>query len=152
MSAPARPDRAGYLFAFGAAAAYGTNAVLNRAGLERYGTPLAAVVISLVAGVLALAPLAWGAYRAQEAGWRPGRRAVGFILASGLSAIVGYSANILALSLLPVVVVAPISSAYPLVTVFLVRLFLRTEERVNRRTVLGAVLVVAGVALVTLSR
>jgi uncharacterized membrane protein len=38
------------------------------------------------------------------------------------------------------------------VTVFLARLFLKTEERVNRRTVLGAVLVVAGVALVTLSR
>lgn len=152
MSIPERPDRAGYLFAFGAATAYGTNAVLNRAGLERYGAPLAAVVIALVAGVLALAPLAWRAYRAQGAAWRPERRAVGFILASGLCAIVGYSASILALSLLPVVVVAPISGAYPLVTVLLARLFLRTEERVNRRTVLGAALVVAGVALVTLGR
>lgn len=142
MSPPERPDRAGYLFAFGAATAYGANAVLNRAGLERYGAPLAAVVVALVAGVLALAPLAW----------RPERRAVGFILASGLCAIVGYSASILALSLLPVVVAAPISGAYPLVTVLLARLFLRTEERVNRRTVLGAVLVVAGVALVTLGR
>lgn len=152
MSAPDRPDRAGYLFAFGAALAYGANAVLNRAGLAWFGSPLVAVVIALAAGLLALAPLAFRAYRAQGRGWRPERRAVGFILASGLSAITGYSANIFALTLLPVVVVAPISSAYPLVTVLLVRLFLHTDEHLNRRTVLGAILVVAGVVLVTLAR
>lgn len=152
MSAPDRTERSGYLFAFGAALAYGINAVLNRAGLAWFGSPLVAIAIALAAGLLALAPLAARAYRAEGTGWRPERRAVGFILASGLSAITGYSANILALTLLPVVVVAPISSAYPLVTVLLVRLFLHTDEALNRRTVLGAVLVVAGVALVTLAR
>lgn len=149
---PERIDRSGYLFAFGAAIAYGTNAVLNRAGLEAYGKPLVAVLIALVAGLLALAPLAFHAYRAQGVAWMPERRAVLFILASGLSAIIGYSSNIIALSMLPVVIVAPISSTYPLVTVFLVRLFLHRQEAVNRRTVLGAVLVVAGVVLVTLAR
>lgn len=152
MSAPQRPDRGGYLFALGAALAYGTNAPLNRAGLTRFGSPLTAIVIAIVVGLLALAPLAYRAYRAQGAGWRPERRAFGFILASGLSAMGGYSANILALTLLPVVVAAPISSTFPLVTVILARLFLQTEERINRRTVLGAVFVVAGVALVTLAR
>jgi drug/metabolite transporter (DMT)-like permease len=51
-----------------------------------------------------------------------------------------------------VVVVAPISATYPLVTVILVRLFLRGHEEVNWRIALGAVLVVAGVVLVTVAR
>ena len=146
------PERTGYLIAFGAAAAYGTNAVLTRRGLAEYGSPFRAIVIALVTGVLVLAPLAVRAYRAQGAGWRMERRALLFIVFSGLAAILGYCSNVIALSVLPVVVVAPISSTYPLVTVFLVRLFLRGHEEVSPRTILGAVCVVAGVILVTVFR
>ncbi len=142
----------GYLIAFGAAAAYGINAVLTRRGLAHYGSPLRAIVIALTSGVVVLAPFAVRAYRAQGDGWKPERRALLFILFSGLSAILGYGANVLALSLLPVVVVAPISATYPLVTVFLVRLFLRGHEEVSLRMALGAVCVVTGVILVTLFR
>lgn len=149
---PPASERSGYLFAFLAALAYGTNAVLTRRGLSAYGAPLRAVVIALVVGVLVLAPLAARAYRAQGQGWKPERRATGFILVSGISAIIGYTANVLALSLLPVVVVAPISATYPLVTVLLVRLFLHGHEDLNGRIILGAVLVVSGVALVTIAR
>jgi uncharacterized membrane protein len=102
--------------------------------------------------VLVLAPFAVRAFRAEGEGWRPERRALLFILFSGLAAILGYCANVLALSVLPVVVVAPISSTYPLVTVFLVRLFLRGHEEVNRRMALGALCVVTGVILVTVFR
>lgn len=145
-------ERSGYLFALLAALAYGTNAVLLRRGLNAYGSPLRAVVIALIVGVLVLAPLAARAYRAQGAGWRPEPRATGFILISGISAIIGYTANVLALSLLPVVVAAPISATYPLVTVLLVRLFLRGHEDLNWRIILGAALVVSGVILVTVAR
>lgn len=149
MTPPAHTERAGYLFAFLAAAAYGTNAVINRAGLRRYGSPLIAIFIALVVGVLVLAPLAFRAYRMQGAGWRPERRALLFIACSGLSAIIGYGANVYALSVLPVVVVSPISSAYPLVTVLLARIFLRGHEPVSPRMIAGVVLVVAGVIVVT---
>ncbi len=74
-----------------------------------------------------------------------------FIIFSGLAAILGYCSNVLTLSVLPVVV-APISSTYPLVTVFLVHLFLRGHEEVNPRVALGALCVVAGVILVTVFR
>lgn len=152
MSIPRQSERIGYLIAAGAAAAYGINAVLTRRGLAQYGSPLRAIVIALTSGVLVLAPFAVRAYRAQGDGWKPERRALLFILFSGLSAILGYCSNVLALSLLPVVVVAPISSTYPLVTVFLVRLFLRGHEEVNLRMALGAVAVVTGVILVTVFR
>ncbi len=152
MSIPRQSERIGYLIAFGAATAYGVNAVLTRRGLAHYGSPLRAVVIALTTGVLVLAPFAVRSYRAEGDGWRPERRALLFILFSGLSAILGYCSNVLALSVLPVVVVAPISSTYPLVTVFLVRLFLRGHEDVNPRMALGALCVVTGVILVTVFR
>lgn len=152
--AEARPEhwRVGYLLAFGAAAAYGTSAVLIRAGLARYGAPLTGLTIALLVGVLALAAPAARAYRGREATGRPGGTAVGFACASGLTSLLGFGSNTLALGLLPVVLVAPISSTYPLITVLLVRLFLRGSERITRRTVLGAALIVAGVILVTLAR
>lgn len=149
----ARPsERTGYLIAGGAAVAYGANAVLTRRGLAQYGSPIRAIVIALTTGVLVLAPFAVRAYRAEGDGWRPERRALLFIIFSGLAAILGYCSNVLALSVLPVVVVAPISSTYPLVTVFLVRLFLRGHEEVSLRMLLGALCVVTGVILVTVFR
>ena len=152
MSVLQRPERAGYLIALCAAVAYGTNAVLTRRGLGKYGSPMNAIIIALVVGVCVLAPLAVRAWRMQGEGWRPERRATLFILFSGLCAILGYCSNVLALSVLPVVVVAPISATYPLVTVFLVRLFLRGHEEVNWRIALGAVFVVLGVVLITVGR
>ena len=91
-------------------------------------------------------------YADQGAAVSSAASAVLFVLASGLSSLFGFGSNVLALSLLPVVVVTPISSVYPLITVLLVRLFLRHHERVTRQTVLGALLVVSGVILVTLAR
>ena len=151
----AQGRRAGYAYALGAALCYGSSAVLIRSGLNSYGGPLAAIAIALVVGAVAVAPLALHAYRGQrerEEGWRPDRLALLFVVASGLTSLLGFTSNTIALSLLPVVVVTPISSAFPLFTVVLVRLFLRGHETVNRRTVLGALCVVAGVILVTLAR
>jgi drug/metabolite transporter (DMT)-like permease len=145
-------DWLGYLFAFGAAAAYGTSGVLIKSGLNAYGSPFTAITIATLTGLLVLSPLAIGSWRSQGKGWRPERRALLFILASGLCAITGFSSNTLALSQLPVTVVAPISSAYPLVTVLLVLLFLRRTEVVSWRTILGAALIVSGIILIALNR
>lgn len=145
-------DWLGYLFAFGAAAAYGTSAVLIKAGLNTYGSPFTGITIATLTGLLVLSPLAFGSWRSQGKGWRPGRRALLFIVASGLCAVTGFSSNTLALSTLPVTVVSPISSAYPLVTVLLVLIFLRQSEIVSWRTMLGAALIVAGIILVALNR
>ena len=145
-------DWLGYLFAFGAAAAYGTSGVLIKTGLNNYGSPFTAITIATITGLVVLSPLAFASWRSQGKGWRPERRALLFILASGLCAITGFSSNTLALSTLPVTIVAPISSAYPLVTVLLVLIFLRQSEIVSWRTMAGAALIVAGVILVALNR
>lgn len=145
-------DWLGYLFAFGAAAAYGTSGVLIKSGLTAYGSPFTGITIATVTGLLVLSPLAFGSWHSQGKGWRPGRRSLLFILASGLCAVTGFSSNTLALSQLPVTVVAPISSAYPLVTVVLVLLFLRRHEVISWRTILGAALIVSGIVIVALNR
>ncbi|MFN8539757.1 MAG: DMT family transporter [Thermomicrobiales bacterium] len=145
-------DWLGYLFAFGAATAYGTSGVLIKSGLAAYGSPFTAITIATATGLLVLSPLALASWRSQGQGWRPERRALLFILASGLCAITGFSSNTLALSQLPVTVVAPISSAYPLVTVTLVLIFLRRHEVVSWRTILGAALIVTGIIIVALNR
>jgi drug/metabolite transporter (DMT)-like permease len=145
-------DWLGYLFAFGAAAAYGTSGVLIKAGLTTYGSPFTAITIATLTGAVVLSPLAFGSWRGRGKGWRPDARSILFVLASGLCAFTGFSSNTLALSQLPVTVVAPISSAYPLVTVVLVLLFLRRTEVISWRTILGATLIVLGIILVALNR
>jgi drug/metabolite transporter (DMT)-like permease len=147
-----RHDLLGYLFAFGAAIAYGTAAPLLKIGLRNYGSVLTGMAIALAVGLLALTPLAIAAWRGQGPGWRPERRAILFVLTSGCCAFLGFGSNTFALSKLPVVVVSPISSTYPLVTVILVRIFLRHTEAITRRTALGAALIVCGVICVTLSQ
>ena len=74
------------MVAFGAAPAYGTSGVLIKAGLNAYGSPFTAIVISTATGLLVLSPLAVGSWRSQGKGWRPERRALLFILASGICA------------------------------------------------------------------
>ena len=145
-------DWRGYAFALGGAIAYGTAAPLLKIGLREWGSVLTGITIALLAGLLAVAPLAYIAWRAQGVGWRPERRAILFVLASGCTALLGFGSNTFALSQLPVVVVAPISSTYPLLTVVLVRLFLRQSEAITLRIALGAALIVTGVVCVTLSQ
>ena len=151
MSARQHDWRA-YAFALGGAIAYGTAAPLLRIGLREWDSVLTGITIALLTGLLAVAPLAYIAWRGQGAGWRPERRAILFVLASGCTALLGFGSNTFALSQLPVVVVAPISSTYPLITVVLVRIFLRQSEAITVRIVLGAALIVAGVICVTLSQ
>ena len=152
MSAKGKHDRLGYAFAFGGAISYGTAAPLLKIGLREYGSVLTGITIALMAGLLAILPLAFLAWRSQGAGWKPDRRSILFVLASGCTALLGFGSNTFALSQLPVVVVAPISSTYPLITVFLVRVFLRHTEAITRRTAIGATLIVVGVICVTLSQ
>lgn len=139
----------GYLLALGAACAYGVNAIVIREGIQRFGVVLPGLAVAMLVGLLTMAP---SALRAAPTAAALPRWAVGFVLLSGLAAAVGIGSNFLALGQLPVSVVAPISSSYPLVTLVLARLFLGESERVTWRSALGAMLVVLGVSVVALNR
>ena len=55
---------------------------------------------------------------------------------------------VLGLNVTQVVVVAPIVAVYPLITILAASLFLRGIEKVTKKTIAGAIIVVIGVLFV----
>jgi len=72
-----------------------------------------------------------------------------FFLCAALIATLAQVANFIALGRGQLSVIIPLLNTTPLFTVFFSAIFLRDIERVNRRVVLGALLMVAGVVLIT---
>ena len=148
--ATSRTALAGYLLAFGAACCYGTTNVVVRALTLDYTSPLVVSTISLLFGILLVAPVA---AKQAVAAIPVARQSSGFLVyagLSGLAAATGVNCTYFALQRAEVVVVAPIVSANPLFTLILAALFLSAQENVNRWLVLGTVITVGGVALVVL--
>lgn len=138
----------GVLLALGAATAYGVNAILVKEGIQRFGVVLPGLAVAALVGMIALTPMA---LRARPA-IRPPARSIGLVLLSGLCAACGIGSYFLALSQLPVSIVVPLSSVYPLVTLAVMRVFLHQTETITPRTIVGAMCVVAGVVLIALTR
>ena len=140
----------GYLLALGAACCYGTTNVVVRALTLDYTSPLVVSTISLLFGMLLVAPVA---AKQAVAAIPVARQSPGFVMyagLSGLAAATGVNCTYFALQQAEVVVVAPIVSANPLFTLILASLFLSVQENVNRWLVLGTAITVGGVALVVL--
>ena len=139
----------GYAASLGAVVGYGAAAVMSRVLVDGHTTPLVASTYSLVFGTAMVAVLfhrgAWSALAAaRRRGWL-------FMSLSGVASAWGVGFLFYALREAPVVIVSPISGAYPLVAIVLTHLFLQRLERVTARTVMGAVLVVAGVTVITIA-
>ena len=141
----------GYLVALSAGAAYGgTNIFVKKAG-ETFDSPLLITSMSLLAGLIILAPVV-GAASARGSSIRPkGWRTAGFVALAGIAAGVGVNALYFALQRADVVTITPIVSSSPLVTLLLAHLFISRLESVTPRLVIGTVLAVAGVILVVLA-
>ncbi|MBM3941651.1 MAG: DMT family transporter [SAR202 cluster bacterium] len=137
----------GYAFALGAAACYGASSVMAKHLTGTYGLPFVVAAFSLIFGVLLLAPL--GGYSAVQSVRRATSRNLAFTALSGVVGAVGVVSLYLAVTRADVVIVSPISSTNPLVTLLMAHLFLeRRLERVTRWVFLGTLLAVLGVVLV----
>ncbi|MDP2728781.1 MAG: EamA family transporter [Dehalococcoidia bacterium] len=139
----------GYVFALISALGYSAVSVIAKKGLLTYGSPIAAVCVSLLTGTLIMALFN---FRNVEINPAKGRKGLLFFALSGIMAGVGQLSSYLALGLAPVVIVSPLSNTTPLFTVFLVPIFLRGLEKVSLRVALAAGLIVAGVVLISLGR
>jgi drug/metabolite transporter (DMT)-like permease len=133
-------------FPLAAAVLYGIDPVLTKLGLESGGSAL--VGVALRVGVSAAA---FGGYLAWQAGRGErvfpeaiDRRLYAVAVANTVYLVAFYAA----LAVAPVAVVAPIVGASPLFVVLGAALFLPDSERVTARLAAGAVLVVAGAALI----
>ena len=141
----------GYAAALAAAFSYAGGTLVVRKIVTEYASPLVRAAFSLMFGTLVVAAL-FHRHLAEDLPRAP-RSAWVFVALSSLTAVWGVVFFFLAIDeAAVVVVVVPVIGASPLVSILLAYIFLRRLESVSWRTVIGAVLVVAGVALIALGR
>ena len=138
---------AGYGLALTSAACYGAATLSGRILSHQFGSPLIMAAGSMCLAMLLLAP--WYGRPAVTAAARAGS-AARFMFLAGLSAAGAVMALYFAITRegSSILVISPIVSCNPLVTLALARIFLRRTERVTRELVIGTALAVGGVALV----
>ncbi len=138
----------GIAFGIGAGLCYGVSSVLIKRGVGSMAPPLVGAAVSLLAGMLGLSVLGARSIRTDL----DKKKGIGFMLLAGITAACGVISMFYALSMAPVVVVAPLQSINPLFALLWSYLFLGRLERITPRLVIGSVLVVTGVILITLGR
>ena len=149
---PTQRDRRfllGCLVALGAAIVYALTGVVYKELVDEYTRPLVAVTFALLFGGLGTTALA-----VKDLGSLPKtpRRSAMFLLLAGLSGAFGVTTLLYALSRARVVVVTPLASTSPILTLVLAHVFLQRLERVSWQVVAGTLLVVAGVSMVIVGR
>ncbi len=143
---PSESSVAGYAFGLIAGVCYGAWSIIAKTAISDYDIPpLLFAAVAFFFGTIMFSPvLAYDLPRA----FRISKRALALFALSGA----GSGGAIIALSFGlekgDVTVVAPIVSTSPLITLFLVRIFLERLEKVSPRMLLGALMVVGGTVLV----
>jgi drug/metabolite transporter (DMT)-like permease len=138
----------GYAASLGAAACYGSVALVGRKIVGDYAPAMVATAFSMSLGTAMVAALFFRDLKTDLT--TAPRRAWVMVALAGIAAAWGVSFWFLALEEAPVVLVAPLVGVSPLGSIVLTHFFLQRLEKVTMRTVFGALMVVGGVALVTL--
>lgn len=150
-SAARRNTLIGIGFALIAAISYGASQVLTRhaVGADSAVPPLVGSLLALFWGTLGFAFLSVRGLRQHHPDFRRGAL---YFAAGGIFSAGGVILLFQALSRGTVVVVSPIAATNPLFTLFFAAMLLRGVERITARIVAGAVLVVLGVVVLSVSR
>jgi uncharacterized membrane protein len=129
-----------------AALCYSTNPVLVKMGLRISDEPVLGAGIGMVASTVVY--VAYFCLTGQMRGLFAIPPWVGWYFAlAGLFSTLGVLSFFAALQHIPAAVVAPLTSAAPLVTLTLSHFLLKEVERITRADVAGTVLIVMGVVL-----
>ena len=139
----------GYGLALSSAACYGVATLSGRVLSNLFGSPLVMAAGSMFLAMLVLAP--WYGPPAVAGVARSGKSGL-FMFLSGLAAACAVMSLYFAITRegSNILVVTPIVSCFPLVTLLLARLFLRGGETVPKELVIGTLLAVGGVLLVVI--
>src|SRR5262245_62863806 len=129
-----------------AALCYSTNPILVKLGLRISNEPVLGASIGMVASTIVY--LGYFLLTGQVRALLAVPRWVGWYFAlAGLGSTLGMFSFFAALQYVPAAVVAPLTSAAPLVTLLLSHFMLRGVEHVAQADVLGTVLIILGVIL-----
>lgn len=138
----------GVAFGFIAAISYGSSQVLTREGVSDLAPPLVGSLLALFWGTLGFALMAVRGLRSVDGDFRRGAILFG---AAGIFSAIGVVLMFQALSRGQVVVVSPVLATNPLFTLILAAIFLRDVEQITPRIIVGALLVVAGVVVLSVA-
>jgi uncharacterized membrane protein len=134
-----------------AAGLYGTSVFLRKLGLNEVQSP--------ILGVMTTSLTSWGIvtlFLTKEGTRRDfisiNKKAMVFFLLSGCCTSLAWLSLFYALSMGKVVMVAPLQNSHPLFTVLLSFIFLRKVERVSYKTFIGAILIIAGISSISMSK
>lgn len=128
---------------------YGSGAIASKHVVTNYTGPVTATAFSLLFGailvfVLFYKDLMFDFKSSPSKRWIP-------VIFTGISASIGVTFWFLSMVKLPLVVSAPIVGAYPLVSIILAWIFIRKLDRITWKTLCGALLVIIGITLVSIS-
>jgi len=146
----------GYLMALGAGASYGATNVMAKQTLEVFDSPLVITMLSMLVGMLVLVPLVGastaqsGVHREKGQGFSKNLWSLRWVALAGIASGIAVISLYFAVQRADVVVISPIVSSSPLITLFLAHVFLARLERVTKRLLFGALLTVSGVVLVVI--
>ena len=128
------------------AMAFGASAILRKAGLDYGGVPVMAAAVT--AGSAAIFSFALLQFRGGKEALKLSRRSAAWLFTAGLINTAATLSVFYALSHGKVVIVEPLVSSNPVLTLLFTAIFLRDLEAINARVIIGALLTVAGTILV----
>jgi DME family drug/metabolite transporter len=135
------------LLPIGAALISAVSQSLRKQALKIIPDPFVAVAVVTTVSLILLLAFVFTTGRAEQLKMK--REGFIFFLCAALVASAAQVANFIALARGELSVIIPLLNTTPLFTVIFSALFLRAVETINLRIVLGAVLMVAGVVLIT---
>jgi drug/metabolite transporter, DME family len=132
-----------------ASALAGATQVVRKFGMAALPHPFLAAAITATSSFIVSIVTLWYVEKSRET-WKMNRHCFWWFLAAGITISLGMVCIYYALDLGKVSVVIPISSTGPFFSLLLAAVFLRDVEKVTLRIVVSAVMIVAGVVLLTL--
>ena len=132
------------------AMAFGASSILRKAGLDHLPIPVLAAAVT--AGAAALFSFGLLQVRGGRAALKLTRRSAGWLFTAALFNTAATLSVFYALSHGKVVIVEPLVSSNPVLTLLFTAIFLRDLEVINLRVIIGALLAVTGTVLVVLAR
>jgi uncharacterized membrane protein len=132
------------------AMAFGASANLRKAGLNFINIPVMAAAVT--AGSAAIFSLALLQFRGGKEAFKLTRRSATWLFTAGIFNTAAMLSVFYALSHGKVVIVEPLVSANPVLTLLFTAIFLRDLEAINTRVIIGALLTVTGTILVVTAK
>ena len=132
------------------AMAFGASAILRKAGLDYVGSPVMAAAVT--AGSAAVFSFILLQIQGGKVAVKLTRTSAAWLFSAGLINTAAMLSVFYALSYGKVVIVEPLVSSNPVLTLLFTAIFLRDLEAVNLRVIIGALLTVAGTILVVTTK